>query len=87
MKYSGLKRYYATTYSNWKDDAVSIYSEVNEALKHVSGQTITAHEILDNGVKKVTYSNGITYYINTTNEDLTADGVKVPARSYEMEGM
>lgn len=87
MKYSGLKRYYATTYSNWKDDAVSIYGEVNEALKNVSGETITAHEILDNGVKKVTYSNGITYYINTTNEDLTADGVKVPARSYEMEGM
>lgn len=87
MKYSGLNRYYATTYENWKDDAVTIYSEVNEALKYVSGQTITAHEILDNGVKKVTYSNGITYYINTSGEEQQADGMVIPARSYEMEGM
>lgn len=87
MKYSGLNRYYATTYENWKEDAFTIYGEVNEALKYVSGQTITAHEILDNGVKKVTYSNGITYYINTSGEEQQAGGMVIPARSYEMEGM
>ncbi len=86
MKYSGLNRYYATTYKNWKDDATVIYGEVNEALKHVSGQTITSHEILENGVRKVTYSNGITYYINTSGKEQQADGIVIPARSYEMEG-
>lgn len=87
MKYSGLNRYYATTYANWKDDAVTIYSEVNEALQHVSGQMITGHEILENGVRKVTYSNGVAYYINTSGEEKEADGIVIPARSYEMEGM
>lgn len=87
MKYSGLNRFYATTYENWKEDAVTIYSEVNEALRHVSGQPITAHEILESGVKKVTYGNGVTYYINTTDKDAAADGITVPARSYEMEGI
>lgn len=87
MKYSGLNRYYATTYANWKDDAITIYGEVNEALQHVSGATISQHEILENGVRKVSYSNGVTYYINTSDKDQTADGVVVPARSYEMEGV
>ncbi len=87
MKYSGLNSYYATTYANWKDDAVTIYQEVNEALKYVSGETITGHEIYDNGVRKVVYSNGVTYYINASNVDAEADGKMIPARSYEMEGI
>lgn len=87
MKYSGLNSYYATTYANWKDDAVAIYNEVNEALKYVSGETITGHEIFDSGVRKVVYSNGVTYYINASDTDAEADGKMIPARSYEMEGI
>lgn len=87
MKYSGLNRYYATTYANWCEDAAAIYSEVNEALKYVNGATITNHQICDGGVRKITYSNGVTYYINTSGIDVRVDGKVIPARSYEMEGM
>lgn len=87
MKYSGLNRYYATTYENWKNDAAEIYTQVNDALKHVSGQTMTGHKIYVSGVKKICYSNGVTYYINATDKDAEADGKVIPARSYEMEGM
>lgn len=87
MKYSGLNSYYATTYKNWKEDAIAIYGEVNDALKHVSGETITGHQIYDNGVRKVVYSNGVTYYINASDTDAEADGKMIPARSYEMEGI
>lgn len=87
MKYSGLNSYYATTYKNWKEDAIAIYGEVNDALKHVSGETITGHQIYDNGVRKVVYSNGVAYYINASDTDAEADGKMIPARSYEMEGI
>ncbi|MCM1182885.1 MAG: DUF5696 domain-containing protein [Roseburia sp.] len=87
MKYSGLNRYYATTYANWKDDAVAIYNEVNEALKYVNGATITDHQICDGGVRKITYSNGVTCYINTSDTDVTVDGKVIVSRSYEMEGI
>ncbi len=87
MKYSGLNRYYATTYENWKEDATAIYQEVNNALKYVSGQTITDHQVYNSGVKKITYSNGVIYYINASDTDAEADGKVIPARSYEMEGV
>ena len=47
---------------------------------------MVGHEILDNGVRKVTYDNGVTIYVNYSEEDLTADGKTVPALSYRLEG-
>lgn len=87
IKTTGLNRFYATTYANWKEDAVSIYEEVNNALKYVNGAFITDHEILNNGMRAVTYSNGVTIYINETYEDQTVNGVSVPARSYGIGGV
>lgn len=82
MKYTGLHRFYSTQYDLWKDEAVNMYKEVNEALKNVSGETMIAYDILQSGVKKVTYSNDIVIYINHTTEDVNADGVNIPAKSY-----
>lgn len=87
MKSTGLNRFYATTYGNWKEDALSIYTEVNEALKYVNGASMINHQIFDNGVRAVTYSNGVTIYINTTVTEQKADGVSVAARSYAIGGI
>ena len=86
MKETGLSRYYATTFTTWKDDAVKVYDQVNEPLKNVTGAIMVGHEILDNGVRKVTYDNGVTIYVNYSEEDLAADGKTVPALSYRLEG-
>ena len=87
IKYTGLNRFYATTYSNWKEDAISIYQEVNEALKPVNGAIMTDHEILSENVRAVTYDNGVVIYINTGTEDETVNGITVPARSYVRGGV
>lgn len=82
MKYTGLHKNYTTKYDIWKDEAVAIYREVNEALSKVSGETMVNYEIINKDVKKVTYSNGITFYINYLSEDANVDGVTIPARDY-----
>ncbi len=87
IKLTGLNRFYATTYENWKNDAIAIYTEVNDALKYVQNAAITDHRILDQDLRAVTYDNGITIYINTGSSDKTADGITVPARSYQIGGM
>lgn len=87
MKNTGMNHYYATTFNVWKDEAVAIYNQVNDALKHVNGATIVGHEIMDNGVRKVSYSNGVTIYVNYSNEAQKADGMEIPAMSYGMEGI
>lgn len=87
MKDTGLNRYYATTFDVWKGEAVEVYNRVNEALKHVSGAMIVNHEILDGGVRKVTYDNGVIIYINYGSETQKVDGMEIPAMSYRMEGI
>lgn len=87
IKNTGLNRYYATSYPNWKDDAIAIYTEVNNALKYVSDAAIVNHEVLEGGVKAVTYSNGVVIYINEGTADQTVDGTTVPARSYKVGGV
>ncbi len=60
---------------------------MNNALKYVSGAAITDHQVLDNGVKAVTYSNGVVIYINESAADQTVDGITVPARNYKVGGV
>lgn len=85
MKYSGLNGKYSTTFSTWAETAASVYGEVNEALSQVTGAQMEHHEILANGLRKVTYSNGISIYINYTETDLSADGITVPAMGYSVK--
>lgn len=87
MKNTGLSRFYSTTYESWKQEALAVYDEVNGALRYVNGETIVDHVIYDNGVRAVTYSNGVTIYINTGMSNQTVDGVTVRARSYEIGGV
>lgn len=86
MKNTGLNRYYATTYDVWKDEAIDVYKQVNEALKNVSGAQIVNHEIVGADVRKVTYSNGVIIYINYGTDSVKVDGKEVPAGSYRLEG-
>ena len=87
MKYTGLNSYYSTTFSNWEDTAVEIYNRVNEALQYVTDATIVSHEILQTGVSRVTYSNGVVFIVNSSDEDVTVDGTVIEALSYEMGGV
>lgn len=87
MKNTGLNRYYATTYRVWREEAIHIYNQVNEALKHVTGAMIINHEILENGVRKVTYNNGVAIYVNYDDEVQISEGHEIPAESYRLEGI
>ncbi len=85
MKDTALNKFYATKYTNWSDDAVEMYNTVNSALGKVSGENITEHEIVQEGVKKITYSNGAVIYVNYTNKDVTVDGITVSAENFFVE--
>ncbi|MCC8046943.1 MAG: DUF5696 domain-containing protein [Clostridiales bacterium] len=87
IKNTSVNYFYSTEYSTWSDDALYVYTEVNNALKYVNGATMVEHEILSSNVRAVTYSNGVTIYVNTGTKDETIDGVTVPARSYAVEGV
>lgn len=68
-----LGDYYSVRYSIWVSDMVDTYHQLNNALKDVSNAKIVSHEFLDSDrqVCRVTYSNGVQFYINYTLKDYT----------------
>lgn len=85
MKYSGLNSFYSTTFATWADTAAQVYSQVNSVLSQVSGETVAEHRVISEDVRAVTYSNGITIYVNYSSADVTVDGVTVPALGYTVK--
>lgn len=86
LKHTGLNRYYSTKYADWKEEAIKNYHKLNDVLQKVSGETINQHEILEENVRKITYSNKVTIYINYQEHEVTTDGVTIPALGYLVEG-
>ncbi|MCD8105104.1 MAG: DUF5696 domain-containing protein [Lachnospiraceae bacterium] len=76
--------YFAVDYSYWKDKIGAYYEEYSEFYEMVKGATIVDHELYERNddLRIVTWSNGVTVYINYSDLDETIDGVKVSASSY-----
>lgn len=73
---------YSTAYSTYKDMIIEYDKQFREFSLLVDGANITRHEKLDSGITKVTYSNGVTVYVNYTDSAQTVDGITVDAMSY-----
>lgn len=82
MKYTGLNKFYATTFTAWADEAVASYQYVNGALSPVRNAQMVEHASITDTLKRATYSNGVTIYINYGSADAQADGLTVPAMDY-----
>ena len=82
MKYTGLNKYYATTFAAWADEAVEKYGYVNGALAQVSGAAMTEHVYLSDTLARVTYDNGVVIYVNYADQPAQADGYEIPAKDY-----
>ena len=84
LKDTGINRFYSTTYTTWKDRAVSVYKQVSGALSQVKGAYMTDYRELEPGVTVTTYSNGVKIYVNRSKETAVADGVSIAPGSYEI---
>ena len=81
--YTNSRNLYSLEYTSYRD-TIAEYDAALRALAEKVGQScITDHEILDNGLVKVTYDNGVRIYVNYTESELSADGLTVDALSYK----
>jgi len=87
MKYSGMNAFYATTFDIWKEESVLIYNEISSVLNEVLGEQMLSHEIIDEYVRKIEYSNGIIIYVNYGNEDIKINGINISAKGYALGGL
>jgi hypothetical protein len=83
--YTNSSDIYSSEYSSYKSTICEYDMELKEFNEKVSGAYIEAHEILENGVVKVTYSNGVEVIVNYTSNDVTIGDKAVGAMSYRVE--
>ncbi len=77
---------YSSQFQAYRTTIRDYAQELGIFNRKVQGATIESHEILENGVTVVTYSNGVTVYINYGSKAATVDGVSIDSMSYEVRG-
>lgn len=80
--YTNSRNLYSLEYNSYRDTITQYDTELRAVAEKVSDAYIIDHEVLDNGLVKVTYDNNVKIYVNYSDSALTADGVTVEALSY-----
>lgn len=73
---------YTSEYSVMRDKILAWDSGLKEAFGQIEGAGIQAHHILDTGVVRTEYRNGICVYVNYSNEDYVYKDIVISALSY-----
>ena len=84
LLYTNSSDIYSSEYSTYKDTIVEYYKELKALHEKIADSTVTKHEIVDNDIRIVTYSNGVTVYINYGADAVSVDGVTIESMSYEV---
>ncbi|MCR5771685.1 MAG: hypothetical protein K6G87_10725 [Butyrivibrio sp.] len=75
---------YSSEYSSFKDTIIAYDKEFKALHEKTQDAVIVNHELLDNSVTRVTYSNGVVIYINYGESSQTVDGITIDTMSYEV---
>jgi hypothetical protein len=78
--------FYSTEYTLYDELIPSIYSRVDEILRHVQTAKWESREVLEAGVILNTYDNGVEVLINYTEDVYEYNGVQIEPVSVEMVG-
>lgn len=74
----------STQYSVWEPIIIEQYSTINSVLKTVEGARLINRIVLQPGVVKNIYNNGVIHYINYSLEDVTHDSITISSGSSEV---
>lgn len=86
IKYSSSADKFSVAYDIWLQDAINLYKEVSKALNQVANSQMISHEVMDNGLRKVTYDNGTIIYVNYQKQAVLCEGEKIEAQDYLVKG-
>ncbi|MCH5337650.1 MAG: hypothetical protein J1E03_02610 [Acetatifactor sp.] len=82
--YTNSSDIYSSEYSVYRDTIIEYSKELGAVNEKVAGAFITGHEIRENGIRVVTYDNGVKIYINYSNSEQSADGHTLEGMSYKV---
>ena len=84
--YTNSEDLYSLEYMSYRDTIAQYDASLRELAQITAGSFMTDHEILENGIVKVSYDNGTAVYVNYSDSPLSADGINVDALSFAVRG-
>lgn len=83
LMYTEYQSLFSAKFSDWREEAARIAKQFQSGeLAQLHGALITRHDKLSADVRRVTYDNGLTVYVNYSQEAAVFDGLTIPARDY-----
>ena len=76
---------YATYYESNKENMFEQIDDVNRAFMSIKNQKIVDREVIETGLVKVTYGNGVEIYVNYTNEPYEIPNTNLVASPMDFE--
>lgn len=74
--------FYASVYADVKDNALKTVKDYSEFYNKVKGAEISDYQVISKSLCKTVFSNGVSVYVNYSDNDITSGDVTVPAKSY-----
>lgn len=75
---------YSLEFASYSDTIVEYDAALRDLAQLTDGANIIRHEVMETGLVKVTYSNGVVIYVNYAEYDCVVDGLTVEALSYKV---
>ena len=83
--YTNSSDLYSLEYTSYRDTIAEYDSALRAVAEKVGKACIINHEILENGLVRVSYDNGVTIYVNYTGSAQSDGGLTVDALSYTVK--
>lgn len=74
--------YYGSSFNDVHQRLVDTYTRYNKEMGHIFNQEMVNHDNVADQVSMTEYADGTKVYVNYGYEDVSVDGVNVPARDY-----
>ena len=82
LKGTEYTAYFSVDYEILKKDILESYKYVENVFSKTGGAVLTGHKIIASNVTVSTYDNGISVYVNKSENDFISEGVVIPAMDY-----
>ncbi len=74
--------FYGSVFDGISEDIIKNVNSYKDTFKSIKNAKITDHCILENGLRKTVFDNGITIYVNFTKKSIVQNGLTVDAEGY-----
>lgn len=82
IKGTRYDKFLSFNFNDWKDIIAEFYTEYYPVYEKIYGQSLIEHEILDDGVTRSTFANGVSIIINHNRYPVEYEGMAIAAQGY-----